>query len=110
MAGFQPGTYKLRDVNHDGKITSDSDRVFLGNSGANFRWSLTNTFTYGNWSLMVYINSIWGGGDYFINGGNTPWNDGYANRGDMNHPFMITGPQTILMLNSQDQAILPRLL
>src|SRR6187397_2301262 len=87
MAGFQPGTYKLRDVNHDGKITSDSDRVFLGNSGANFRWSLTNTFTYGNWSLMVYINSIWGGGDYFINGGNTPWNDAYANRGDMNHPI-----------------------
>jgi TonB-linked SusC/RagA family outer membrane protein len=86
MAGFQPGTYKLRDVNHDGKITSDSDRVFLGNSGANFRWSLTNTFTYGDWSLMVYINSIWGGGNYFINGGNTPWNDGYANRGDMNHP------------------------
>ncbi len=87
MAGFQPGTYKLRDVNNDGKITSDSDRVFLGNSGANFRWSLTNTFTYGNWSLMVYINSIWGGGNYFINGGNTPWNDGYANRGDMNHPI-----------------------
>jgi len=87
MAGFQPGTYKLRDVNHDGKITSDSDRVFLGNSGANFRWSLANTFAYGNWSLLVYINSIWGGGNYFINGGNTPWNDGYANRGDMNHPI-----------------------
>ena len=85
MPGFQPGTYKLRDVNHDGTITSD-DRVFLGNSGANFRWSLTNTFTYSNWSLLVYINSIWGGGNYFINGGNTPWNDGYANRGDMNHP------------------------
>ena len=86
MTGFQPGTYKLRDVNGDGKITSDSDRVFMGNSGANFRWSFTNTFTYGNWSLMAYINSIWGGANYFINGGNTPWNDGYANRGDMNHP------------------------
>ena len=86
MTGFQPGTYKLRDVNHDGKITSDSDRVFLGNSGANFRWSLTNTFTYGNWSLLVYVNSIWGGGNYFINGSNTPWNDAYANRGEMNHP------------------------
>ena len=36
MAGFQPGTYKLRDVNHDGKITSDSDRVFLGNSACKF--------------------------------------------------------------------------
>ena len=28
MAGFQPGTYKLRDVNHDGKITSDSTVYF----------------------------------------------------------------------------------
>jgi hypothetical protein len=86
MPGYQPGTYKLLDVNNDNKISSDSDRVFLGNSNANFRWSLTNTFTYGNWSLMLFINSIWGGGGYFINGGNTPWNDGYANNGAMNHP------------------------
>ncbi len=87
MSGYQPGTYKLLDVNNDNKISSDSDRVFLGNSNANFRWSLTNTFTYGNWSLMVFVNSIWGGGGWFINGGNTPWNDGYANRGDINHPI-----------------------
>ncbi len=87
MTGFNPGTYKLRDVNNDGKISSDSDRVFLGNTAANFRWSLTNTFTYSKWSLLVYLNSIWGGGNYFINGGNTPWADGYANRGDMNHPI-----------------------
>ena len=86
MAGFQPGHYKLDDVNNDGKITSDADRMFLGNSNANFRWSLTNTFGYGNFSLLVYLNSIWGGNGWFINGGNTPWDDGYANRGDMNHP------------------------
>jgi TonB-linked SusC/RagA family outer membrane protein len=83
--GFQPGHYKLLDVNRDGKIQSDSDRVFLGNTNANFRWSLTNTFSYGNFSLLVYINSIWGGNDWFINGGNTPWKDDYANRGDLNH-------------------------
>lgn len=87
MTGFLPGTYNLYDVNHDGKITSDSDRVFLGNTNANFRWSLTNTFTYGDFTLLVYLNSIWGGNNWFINGGNTPWNDGYANRGDLNHPI-----------------------
>ncbi|HTE25703.1 SusC/RagA family TonB-linked outer membrane protein [Flavitalea sp.] len=86
MAGFQPGTYKLLDVNNNGKITSDSDRVFLGNTNANFRWSFTNTFTYKGLSLLVYVNSIWGGNGWFINGGNTPWNDGYTNRGDLNHP------------------------
>lgn len=85
MAGFQPGTYKLLDVDGDGKITSDKDRVFLGNSGANFRWSLANTFTYNEFSLLVYVNSIWGGNGYFINGSNTPQNDPYAARGDMNH-------------------------
>ncbi|WP_270088189.1 SusC/RagA family TonB-linked outer membrane protein [Sphingobacterium sp. SYP-B4668] len=86
LAGFKPGHYKLNDVNGDGKITSDADREFLGDSNANFRWSFTNTFSYGKLSLLVYLNSIWGGNNWFINGGNTPWNDGYINRGDLNHP------------------------
>jgi TonB-linked SusC/RagA family outer membrane protein len=85
MTGFQPGTYKLLDVDGDGKITSDKDRVFLGNTAPNFRWSLANTFNYNDFSLLVYINSVWGGNGYFINGGNTPQNDPYAARGDMNH-------------------------
>lgn len=85
MAGFQPGTYKLLDVNGDGKITSDKDRVFLGNSAPNFRWSFANTFTYDKFSLLVYVNSVWGGNGYFISGDNTPQNDAYAARGDLNH-------------------------
>ncbi|MES2371101.1 MAG: SusC/RagA family TonB-linked outer membrane protein [Bacteroidota bacterium] len=86
MTGYAPGHYKLQDLNADGKITSDQDRQFLGNTAANFRASLTNTFTYGDFSLLIYLNSIWGGNGYFMNGGNTPWNDSYSNRGDMNHP------------------------
>ncbi len=86
LKGFVPGTYKLLDVNNNGKITSDSDRVFLGNTNPNFRWSLTNTFTYGDFSLLVYLNSIWGGNNWFISGSNTPWADGYASRADLNHP------------------------
>ncbi len=85
MKGMRPGTYKLLDVNGDGKIASDSDRVFLGNSNANFRWSFTNTFQYKDFSLMVYIYSIWGGNGYFQSGGNTPYNDGYANNAAINH-------------------------
>ena len=84
LTGFQPGYYKLTDVNNDGKITSDQDRIFLGNSKENFRWSLTNTFKYDNLSLMVFVNSIWGGKNYFL-ATNTPYLDGYANRGDLNH-------------------------
>jgi len=85
MAGMKPGTYKLFDVDGDGKITSDKDRQFLGNSNANFRWSMTNTFRYKDLSLMVYIYSIWGGNGYFQSGSNTPYNDGFANNGSLNH-------------------------
>jgi hypothetical protein len=31
MAGMNPGTYKLLDVNNDGKITSDSEGIFRKN-------------------------------------------------------------------------------
>ncbi len=85
MTGMLPGTYKLEDLNNDGKITSDLDRQFLGNSKENFRWSLTNTFRYKELSLMVYLYSIWGGNNYFLSGSNTPYNDGYANNGAINH-------------------------
>ncbi len=84
LAGFQPGYYKLNDVNLDGKITSDFDRSFIGNSKENFRWSYTNTFTYGNLTLLVYLNSIWGGNNWFL-ASNTPYRDGYANNGAINH-------------------------
>jgi len=85
MKGMAPGTYKLLDVNNDGKITSDSDRVFLGNSQQRYQWSFTNTFRYKDLSLMVYLYSIWGGDGYYLSGSNTPYNDGYASNGAINH-------------------------
>lgn len=85
MEGMRPGDYKIEDVNKDGQITSTDDRQFLGTSKENFRWSLTNTFEYKDFSLMVYINSVWGGNGYFLSK-NTPYLDGYANRSDINHP------------------------
>lgn len=85
MTGMNPGTYKLLDVNNDGKITSDSDRVFIGNSQPRFQWSLTNTFSYKDFSLMVYLYSIWGGNGSYLSGSNTPYNDPYALNGAINH-------------------------
>ncbi|MFT3932558.1 MAG: SusC/RagA family TonB-linked outer membrane protein [Chitinophagaceae bacterium] len=85
MTGMSPGTYKLKDVNKDGKITSDSDRVFIGNSQQNYQWSFTNTFRYKEFSLMVYVYSVWGGNGYYLSGSNTPYNDGYAANGAINH-------------------------
>ncbi len=79
MEGMRPGDYKLEDVDGDGKISSDKDRQFLGTSKENFRWSMTNTLSYKDFSLMVYINSIWGGNGYFLSGNNTPYTDEYVN-------------------------------
>lgn len=84
MEGMRPGDYKLEDVDGDGKISSDKDRQFLGTSKENFRWSLTNTFDYKGFSLMIYINSIWGGNGYFLSGNNTPYYDEYVNSGAHN--------------------------
>lgn len=84
MSGMRPGDYKLEDVDGDGKITSDKDRQFLGTSKENFRWSLTNTLDYKDFSLMIYINSIWGGNGYFLSGSNTPYYDEYVNSGAHN--------------------------
>jgi hypothetical protein len=86
MKGYRPGEYAMLDRNNDGKISSDSDRAVIGRTVANFRWSFTNTFTYGDWSLLVYLNSIWGGNGYFMNGGNTPYTYGYANTPSINVP------------------------
>ena len=85
MTGMLPGSYMLEDLNADGKITSDKDRQFIGNSKENFRWSFTNTFEYKDLSLMFYLYSIWGGNGYYLSGSNTPYNDGYANNGALNH-------------------------
>jgi TonB-linked SusC/RagA family outer membrane protein len=85
MTGMKPGTYKLLDKNGDGKITSDSDRVFLGDNSPNFTWSFTNTVSYKDFSLMVYVYSVWGGNGHYLSGANTPYNDPYANMAYMNH-------------------------
>lgn len=84
MEGMRPGDYMLEDVDESGTITSDKDRQFLGTSKENFRWSWTNTFNYKEFSLMVYINSIWGGNGYYLSGNNTPYYDEYVNSGAHN--------------------------
>jgi TonB-linked SusC/RagA family outer membrane protein len=85
MQGWRPGEYILEDVDGSGTITSDKDRQILGNQKENFRWSFTNTFRYKGFSLMVYLYSIWGGNGWYLSNSNYP-NNGYAARGDLNHP------------------------
>ncbi len=55
----KPGWPKFEDVEPDGKINS-KDRVILGDPFPDFAFSLSNSFSYKNFSLDVYIMGVQG--------------------------------------------------
>lgn len=59
--GFEYGTYKVEDVNNDGKYTADKDRKIIGYSDPAYRFSIQNSFRYKNWEFKFMINSVQGG-------------------------------------------------
>ena len=63
--GFEYGTYKVEDVNNDGKYTADQDRKIIGYEDPAYRFSIQNSFRYKNWELKVFINSVQGGKKYY---------------------------------------------
>ena len=79
-AGYAVGSNKLVDVNNDGSITSD-DRVFLGRTEPAYRFSIGNTFTFKQFSLFAFINSVQGGKNGYL-GFNNPWSDLGIQQGD----------------------------
>jgi TonB-linked SusC/RagA family outer membrane protein len=64
-AGFTYGTYKVRDINGDGKYTSAEDRTILGYTDPSYRFSIENVLRYKGLELKAFINSIQGGKDYY---------------------------------------------
>lgn len=73
-SGYFVGGEKLVDVNNDGLINA-SDRTFLGKTSPDYRFSILNTFSYKQFSLSVFINSIQGGKNTYL-GANDPWDAG----------------------------------
>lgn len=55
----KPGDIRYVDVNKDGKI-NDDDREILGNAQPRFFGGFTNTFSYKNFSLLVFIQGAYG--------------------------------------------------
>ncbi|MDX8341004.1 TonB-dependent receptor [Draconibacterium sp. IB214405] len=53
------GDVKLEDINNDGVI-SDDDRVILGQTAPKWTGGLTNTFSYKNFTLNVFIQTVQG--------------------------------------------------
>lgn len=63
--GFYPGTYRVVDLNADGKYDA-SDREVLGSDNPAYRFSILNTISYKNFTLSFFINSIQGGKNGYL--------------------------------------------
>lgn len=53
--GQLPGDIKVQDVNNDGKITADADRVVVGTIRPDFSYGLNNTITFLNFDLSAFL-------------------------------------------------------
>jgi TonB-dependent starch-binding outer membrane protein SusC len=62
-----PGEYKIADTNGDGRITA-ADRVILGQADPKYYGGLSNTVTYGPFTLDAFVNFVQG--NKIINAGN----------------------------------------
>jgi TonB-linked SusC/RagA family outer membrane protein len=60
-----PGHIKIEDLNGDGDLDPNNDRTIIGYKTPSYRWSLANNFSYKNFMLSVFINSIMGGNGYY---------------------------------------------
>jgi len=57
--GSQPGFIKLRDVNGDYMLTAE-DRQIVGQRDPKFLWGLTNSFSWKNLRLEVFVHGVHG--------------------------------------------------
>jgi len=57
--GSQPGFVKLRDVTKDGKLTAE-DKQIIGQQDPKLLWGLTNSFSYKNFKLDIFIHGVHG--------------------------------------------------
>ncbi len=63
---WYPGQFKYVDQNNDRFIKAGDDRKVIGDRNPNYRFSINNTISYKSFSFSFLINSIMGGGDYFM--------------------------------------------
>ena len=56
----QPGDVKLADLDGDGKITPEGDKKIQGQTTPKWIGGMTNTFTYKNLSLSIFIQTVQG--------------------------------------------------
>lgn len=63
--GFFPGTYKIADLDDSGDFSANNDKKLLGYTDPSYRMGISNTFTYKQFSLYTFINTIQGGKEHY---------------------------------------------
>lgn len=71
---IRPGSLKIKDINGDGRITSDSDRTVIGRANPKFIGGWNNQFTYKNFDFSIFLNWVYGNDIY--NANKIEWTDG----------------------------------
>jgi TonB-linked SusC/RagA family outer membrane protein len=57
--GAEPGDFKYVDLNNDGKINSEDCQI-IGNALPDFTWGFTNTFSFKNFTLDIFLQGSQG--------------------------------------------------
>ena len=70
----QPGMLKWKDLDGDGNITADKDRMVIGNANPKFTGGWNNQFAYKNFDMSVFLNFVVGNDVY--NANKLEWTDG----------------------------------
>ena len=55
----EPGDAKIEDLNNDGMI-NDDDRQVIGQRDPKFTWGLSNSFSYKNFGLEIFMHGVHG--------------------------------------------------
>ena len=74
-AKSRPGEFIFEDVNKDGSITLE-DRTIIGNPHPKCTFGFTNTFSYWNFTLRVFLRGALGYDVMNMSFGDTPYNMG----------------------------------
>ncbi|MBO9573642.1 MAG: SusC/RagA family TonB-linked outer membrane protein, partial [Chitinophagaceae bacterium] len=79
LAKTGPGSQKYKDVNGDGAITQAGDRTIVGNSQPKFLAGLTNTVSYKNFDLTVFLQTSYGNKIFSNTRAELEMGNGYTN-------------------------------
>jgi TonB-dependent starch-binding outer membrane protein SusC len=66
IAGFEAGSYKIKDQDGDGKISADKDRIILGQRDPAYSFGIQNSLSFKGFTFRFFLNSFQGGKDSYL--------------------------------------------